>query len=139
MHLHSKLLAPPRPSPTPACRRGRRALLVSAQAGFAGQTADDGSSSLAPRQVAAQAAAVEAAPAAASQGRKPVKTAALDGNEATARIAYAMSDVTQIYPITPSTPMGEFCDQWAADKRKNLFGNVVQVGGRAGRLFFSTF
>lgn len=59
---------------------------------------------------------------------KPVpKQAAVDGNEATARIAYALSDVSFIYPITPATPMGEAVDQWAAEGRKNVFGNVVQV------------
>jgi hypothetical protein len=52
----------------------------------------------------------------------------MDGNEATARIAYAASDVAFIYPITPATPMGEHADQWASEGRKNLFGNVMQAG-----------
>lgn len=55
------------------------------------------------------------------------KMAPVDGNEATARIAYAMSDVSFIYPITPSTPMGELCDQWATDGKKNVFGNVMSI------------
>jgi hypothetical protein len=83
-----------------------------------------------PRQVAAAAAVVEApvaAPAPASA--KKHKTAAMDGNEATARIAYAMSDVSFIYPITPSTPMGELSDTWAFEGRKNLFGQKLQARG----------
>lgn len=65
-------------------------------------------------------------PAPATTGRS-VKQAPVDGNEATARIAYAVSDVSFIYPITPATPMGEFADQWSSDKRKNLYGNVMSV------------
>jgi pyruvate-ferredoxin/flavodoxin oxidoreductase len=52
---------------------------------------------------------------------------ALDGNEATANIAYALSDVSFIYPITPATPMGEHVDAWASEGRKNLNGNIMQV------------
>jgi pyruvate-ferredoxin/flavodoxin oxidoreductase len=52
---------------------------------------------------------------------------AIDGNEATAMVAYAMSDVSFIYPITPSTPMGELSDVWSHEGRKNIFGNVMQV------------
>lgn len=51
----------------------------------------------------------------------------LDGNEAVATIAYQVNDVAAIYPITPSSPMGEFMDQWAAEGRKNIWGNVPQV------------
>jgi len=51
----------------------------------------------------------------------------LDGNEAVATIAYQVNDVAAIYPITPSSPMGEFMDQWAAEGRKNMWGNVPQV------------
>lgn len=64
-----------------------------------------------------------------TKGTAPAVMKALDGNEATANIAYAMSDVCFIYPITPSTPMGESADAWAAEGRKNLHGNVMQVGG----------
>ncbi len=65
---------------------------------------------------------------------------ALDGNEAAARIAYALSEVIAIYPITPSSPMGEHADAWAAAGRPNLFGTppmVVEMqseGGAAGAL-----
>ncbi|GFR48673.1 hypothetical protein Agub_g10628, partial [Astrephomene gubernaculifera] len=55
------------------------------------------------------------------------KQAPMDGNEATAQIAYAVSDVSFIYPITPSTNMGEFVDQWASEGRRNVFGNVMSV------------
>lgn len=54
-----------------------------------------------------------------------VKT--VEGNEAAAHVAYAMSDVAAIYPITPSSSMGEYCDQWAAHGRKNIFGQVLKV------------
>ncbi|WIA36898.1 hypothetical protein OEZ86_008144 [Tetradesmus obliquus] len=52
---------------------------------------------------------------------------AIDGNEATANVAYAMSDVSFIYPITPATPMGEHVDVWASEGRVNLLGNTMQV------------
>jgi len=62
----------------------------------------------------------------------------VDGNTAAAHIAYAFSDVAAIYPITPSSPMGEEVDAWAAHGRKNLFDQVLKVselqseGGAAG-------
>ena len=46
----------------------------------------------------------------------------IDGNTAAAHIAYAFSEVAAIYPITPSSPMAENCDEWATAGRKNLFG-----------------
>src|SRR5438477_9876104 len=64
----------------------------------------------------------------------------IEGNEAVAHIAYALSEVIAIYPITPSTPMGELADAWAAQGRKNLWGTVPSVvemqseGGAAGAL-----
>jgi len=64
----------------------------------------------------------------------------LDGNEAAARVAYQLSDVIAIYPITPSSTMGEWADQWAAQRRPNLWGTVPTVvemqseGGAAGAL-----
>src|SRR5438477_8930472 len=67
-------------------------------------------------------------------------TVTLDGNEAAARIAYALSEIIAIYPITPSSPMGELADQWAAQGRPNLWGGVPSVvemqheGGAAGAL-----
>lgn len=60
---------------------------------------------------------------------------AIDGNTAAAHAAYAFSEVAAIYPITPSSPMGELADQWAAEGRKNIFGetvNVVEMQSEAG-------
>ena len=51
----------------------------------------------------------------------------IEGNEAAAHVAYAMSEVAAIYPITPSSTMGEYCDEWAAHERKNIFGQVMKV------------
>jgi pyruvate-ferredoxin/flavodoxin oxidoreductase len=51
----------------------------------------------------------------------------LDGNEAAARVAYAYSEVISIYPITPASPMAEYCDDWAAADKPNLFGTVPSV------------
>jgi hypothetical protein len=64
---------------------------------------------------------------------------AVDGNEATANIAYSLNDVSFIYPITPATPMGEWVDQWSNEGRKNLHGNVMQVQVERGCLINSTF
>lgn len=64
----------------------------------------------------------------------------IDGNEATATIAYKLSEVIAIYPITPSSPMGEEADAWAAQGKPNLFGTVPEViemqseAGAAGAL-----
>ncbi len=54
-------------------------------------------------------------------------TKTVEGNEAAAHVAYAMSDVAAIYPITPSSTMGEYADEWAAHGRKNIFGQVLKV------------
>ena len=51
----------------------------------------------------------------------------VDGNEAVARVAHALSEVIAIYPITPSSTMGELADSWSAQKRPNLWGAVPQV------------
>ncbi len=51
----------------------------------------------------------------------------IDGNEAAAQIAHALSEVIAIYPITPSTPMGELADAWSATERPNLWGTTPQV------------
>jgi len=65
---------------------------------------------------------------------------ALDGNEAAAQVAYQLSEVIAIYPITPSSAMGEWADQWAAQRRPNLWGTVPTVvemqseAGAAGAL-----
>jgi len=56
---------------------------------------------------------------------KKMKT--IDGNTAAAHVAYAMSDVANIYPITPSSPIGEIGDEWAADGRENIFGQQLLV------------
>ena len=55
------------------------------------------------------------------------KTKTIEGNEAAAHVAYALSDVAAIYPITPSSTMGEYCDEWAANGKKNIFGQVLKV------------
>jgi pyruvate-ferredoxin/flavodoxin oxidoreductase len=55
------------------------------------------------------------------------KMMTVDGNTAAAHIAYALSDVAAIYPITPSSPIGEIIDAWSADGRKNVFGQKVTV------------
>ncbi|OGP58739.1 MAG: pyruvate:ferredoxin (flavodoxin) oxidoreductase [Deltaproteobacteria bacterium RBG_13_49_15] len=56
---------------------------------------------------------------------KKMKT--IDGNTAAAHVAYAMSDVATLYPITPSSPIGEIADEWAAKGRKNIFGQAMTV------------
>ncbi len=62
----------------------------------------------------------------------------MDGNQAAAYVSYAFTEVAGIFPITPSSPMAEHVDEWAANGRKNLFGQPVQVvemqseGGAAG-------
>jgi pyruvate-ferredoxin/flavodoxin oxidoreductase len=64
----------------------------------------------------------------------------VDGNEAAARVAYELSEVIAIYPITPSSSMGELADQWMAESKPNLWGAVPVVaemqseGGAAGAL-----
>ena len=58
-------------------------------------------------------------------GNKTMVT--IDGNTAAAHVAYAFSDVAAIYPITPSSPMGEYADSWASTGRVNLFGERVDI------------
>ena len=58
---------------------------------------------------------------------KTKKFLTCDGNQAAAHIAYMFSEVAAIYPITPSSTMAEYVDEWAAMGRKNLFGETVQV------------
>ncbi len=55
------------------------------------------------------------------------KMKTMDGNSAAAWVAYAMSETAAIYPITPSSTMGEIADEWAAQGRKNIFGQTVEV------------
>ncbi len=56
---------------------------------------------------------------------KVMKT--MDGNQAAAEVSYAFTEVAGIYPITPSSPMAEHVDEWAAKGKKNLFGQTVKV------------
>ncbi len=51
----------------------------------------------------------------------------MEGNTAAAHVAYAFSEVAAIYPITPSSTMAEYCDEWAAQGRKNMFGSVLKL------------
>jgi len=51
----------------------------------------------------------------------------IDGNTAATHVAYAMSEVAAIYPITPSSPLGEIADTWASKGRKNIFGQVLNI------------
>ncbi|HKK67918.1 MAG TPA: hypothetical protein VJ946_06885, partial [Bacteroidales bacterium] len=63
------------------------------------------------------------------------KMTTIDGNTAASHVAYAFSEVAAIYPITPSSPMGEMADAWAAKGQENLFGrpvNVVEMQSEAG-------
>ena len=66
------------------------------------------------------------------------KKITIDGNEAAARVAYQLSEVIAIYPITPSSPMGEWSDAWSAVGNKNIWGTVPSVtemqseGGASG-------
>ncbi len=66
------------------------------------------------------------------------KAVTIDGNEAAASVAFRLNEVVAIYPITPSSPMAELCDTWAASGRKNIWGDDVSItemqseGGAAG-------
>ena len=63
------------------------------------------------------------------------KAATLDANEAVASVAYRLSETIAIYPITPSSPMAESCDEWSAKSRPNLWGSVpslVEMQSEAG-------
>ena len=51
----------------------------------------------------------------------------MDGNKAAAYVSYAFTEVSAIYPITPSSPMAESVDEWAAQGQKNIFGREVKV------------
>ena len=55
------------------------------------------------------------------------KMKSMDGNNAAAHVSYAFSEVACIYPITPSSPMADFVDQWSANGLKNIFGTQVKV------------
>ena len=66
------------------------------------------------------------------------KMKTMDGNTAAAHASYAFTDVAAIFPITPSSPMADYTDQWATEGLKNIFGNTVKLtemqseGGAAG-------
>ena len=66
------------------------------------------------------------------------KMKTMDGNNAAAHVSYAFTEVAAIYPITPSSTMAEVADKWAAEGRKNIFGEPVKIvemqseGGAAG-------
>jgi pyruvate-ferredoxin/flavodoxin oxidoreductase len=71
---------------------------------------------------------------------KEATTVILDGNEAAASVAYRLAEVVAIYPITPSSPMAEWCDQWKSEGKKNIWGAIPIVeelqseGGASGSL-----
>ncbi|MBQ0167039.1 MAG: pyruvate:ferredoxin (flavodoxin) oxidoreductase [Treponema sp.] len=63
------------------------------------------------------------------------KKMSMDGNQAAAHVAYAFTEVAGIYPITPSSPMADFVDQWSANGQKNIFGSqtkVIEMESEAG-------
>ena len=62
--------------------------------------------------------------------------AAIDGNEAAADAAYNVSDAALLYPISPSSNMGEHADAWAVKGRKNIFGNTLKVCEMQVRVVF---
>lgn len=59
--------------------------------------------------------------------KKSSSIAIIDGNEAAVHIAYKTSEVCAIYPITPSSTMGEFADEWSSDNKENIFGEVPRI------------
>lgn len=67
-------------------------------------------------------------------------SATIDGNEAVASVAYRLNEVCGIFPITPASPMAELADEWASQRRPNIWGNIPRVvemqseGGAAGAL-----
>jgi pyruvate-ferredoxin/flavodoxin oxidoreductase len=75
-----------------------------------------------------------------SEQKTAGKMVILDGNEAAASVAYRLSEVVAIYPITPSSPMAEWADQWRSEGKKNIWGALPVVeelqseGGAAGAL-----
>ena len=74
---------------------------------------------------------------------KQVVFKTIDGNEAAAYVAYRLNEVMSIYPITPSSNMAEWCDQWSAVRKPNLYGTVPRLvemqseAGAAGAVQFA--
>ena len=60
-------------------------------------------------------------------GMATARSITIDGNEAAASVAHRLSEVIAIYPITPSSPMGELADEWSVQGEANLWGSVPQV------------
>ena len=71
--------------------------------------------------------ATKPAPQAAGSNKPAVKFKTLDGNEAAAHVAYQLNEVMAIYPITPSSPIAEWCDQWASEGKRNLWGTIPSI------------
>ena len=68
------------------------------------------------------------APQTRLQGRGMTRSfATIDGNEAVAAVAHRINEVIAIYPITPSSPMGEWADAWTSEGRRNIWGTVPTV------------
>ena len=69
-----------------------------------------------------------------------IRKQTMDGNTAAAYISYAFTEVSAIYPITPSSPMSDQIDEWVAKRKKNIFGQPVKIvemqseAGAAGSL-----
>ena len=64
---------------------------------------------------------------AAQGGVKTATFKTLDGNEAAAYVAYRLNEVMAIYPITPSSPIAEWCDQWASEGKRNLWDTIPSI------------
>ena len=74
-----------------------------------------------------ESATLSESPASSSSSSTKPKFITLDANEAVAQVAHATNEVIAIYPITPASPMGEFCDSWSAQGCENIFGKVPEV------------
>ena len=62
-----------------------------------------------------------------TEAAKPINFKTIDGNEAAAYVAYRLNESMAIYPITPSSPIAEWCDQWAAKGKRNLWGTIPAI------------
>jgi hypothetical protein len=92
----------------------------------------------APVEVALTVTSTFSSPSLHTEVPKNRATATIDGNEAVAAVAHRINEVIAIYPITPSSAMGEWADQWSAENRPNIWGTIPLVvemqseGGAAG-------